>query len=55
MARTSNIVIDRLKGIAHPRIPHFMYPVDYGYLAATISGDGDGIDVFVGTAPTREL
>ncbi|MGW6936611.1 inorganic diphosphatase [Lentzea sp. NPDC054927] len=45
------IVIDRPKGKPHPRIPEVIYPLDYGYLAGTTSGDGDGIDVFVGSAP----
>nr|WP_249361993.1 inorganic pyrophosphatase [Gordonia araii] len=27
-----------------------VYPLDYGYLAGTSSGDGEGIDLFVGTA-----
>ncbi|WP_231857666.1 inorganic diphosphatase [Tsukamurella pulmonis] len=46
---TSTLVIDRRAGSAHPRIPHAVYPLDYGYLVGTTGGDGDGIDVFVGT------
>jgi len=46
----SEIVIDRPKGTAHPRYPDFIYKVDYGYLENTSSMDGDGIDVWVGTA-----
>lgn len=46
---TSNIVIDRPKGSAHPRYSHMIYPLDYGYLDGTSSGDGDGIDVWVGS------
>lgn len=26
------------------------YPIDYGYLEATRGGDGEGVDVFVGTS-----
>ncbi len=44
------IVIDRPKGSAHPRYPAMIYPVDYGYLEDTTSGDGAGIDVWRGSA-----
>ena len=47
---SSEIVIDRPKGTAHPQYPSFIYKVDYGYLKNTSSMDGDGIDVWVGTA-----
>lgn len=46
----SNIVIDRPKGSRHPRHPGYVYPVDYGYLENTVSMDGGGIDVWVGSA-----
>ncbi len=45
----SEIVIDRPKGSAHPRYPHLLHEVAYGYLKNTASPDGDGIDVWVGT------
>jgi inorganic pyrophosphatase len=44
------VTVDRPRGTAHPRYPHAVYPVDYGYLPNTTSGDGDGIDVFRGSA-----
>lgn len=50
LVRTSNVVIDRPMGRAHPRIPEATYPLDYGYLDGTVGGDGEGIDVFVGSA-----
>jgi inorganic pyrophosphatase len=43
------LVIDRPRGSAHPRYPDSIYPVDYGYLEGTLSGDGHGIDVWRGT------
>ena len=46
----NGIVIDRPKGTAHPRFPGMIYPVDYGYLEQTIGGDGEEIDIFVGSA-----
>ena len=54
LVATSVIVIDRPKGSTHPRIPAAIYPVAYGYLEGTSAGDGEGIDVWVGsvTPPT---
>lgn len=49
------LVIDRPKGSAHPRFPQFLYPLDYGYLAGTQGGDGDGIDVWLGSRGNRTL
>lgn len=46
---SSEIVLDRPRGTAHPRYPDFIYPLDYGYLQGTRSSDGDGIDVWVGS------
>ena len=51
LVESSNIIIDRRQGAAHPRYPNFIYPYDYGYLSDTSSGDGDGIDIWVGTGP----
>lgn len=50
LVESSTIVIDRAKGSTHPRHEEVVYPVDYGYLEGTTAGDGDGIDVFRGTA-----
>lgn len=50
IVRGSEVVVDRPRGSAHPRYPEAIYPLDYGYLAGTVGGDGDGIDVFVGSA-----
>lgn len=46
------LVIDRPRGTAHPKFHDFIYPVDYGYLHGTSSMDGQGIDVWCGTADT---
>lgn len=53
LAEQSQIVIDRPKGMAHPKFPDFIYKVDYGYLENTSSMDGEGIDVWVGTKETK--
>ena len=49
----SEIVIDRPKGTTHHKYPDLIYKVDYGYLKNTSSMDGDGIDVWVGTAGNK--
>ena len=46
---TNPIVIDRPQGSSHPRYPTVIYPLDYGYLENTTSGDGGGIDVWLGS------
>lgn len=46
---SSETMIDRPKGTAHPRYPDLIYPFDYGYLVSTVAGDGDGIDLFIGS------
>src|SRR5690349_13315470 len=43
------VIIDRSKGTAHPRFAEMIYPVDYGYLKNTTGGDGNEIDIFVGS------
>ena len=55
LIKSSEIVIDRPKGTRHPRYPDLIFPLDYGYLKGTIGGDGDGIDVWQGTADHRQL
>jgi len=47
---TSRVIIDRPAGSAHPRFPAVRYPIDYGYLEGTVGGDGEGVDIFVGSA-----
>ena len=49
---TNSLIIDRPKGSPHPRYPHVIYPLDYGYLEDTISSDGGGIDVWLGSLNT---
>ena len=52
---TSEVIIDRPKGSTHWRFPDYVYPLDYGYLKSTASMDGDGIDVWIGTAEERKI
>ena len=40
------VIIDRKMGSAHPKHV-FIYPVNYGYVPNTISGDGEELDCYV--------
>ncbi|MFN8492923.1 MAG: hypothetical protein U0350_35295 [Caldilineaceae bacterium] len=53
LVAASTIVIDRPKNSPHPRFPEIIYPFDYGYLDGTVSGDGQGIDVWLGSEQTQ--
>ena len=55
LIKTNSITIDRPKGKPHPRYPDMIYPLDYGYLENTSAGDGDGIDVWIGTSKKKAL
>ncbi len=48
LVRMHELIVDRPKGSPHPNFPDAIYPVDYGYLKGTLSGDGDGVDVWKG-------
>ncbi len=48
---SSNLIVDRPRGSLHPRYAAFAYPLDYGYLEGTRAGDGEGIDVWIGSLP----
>lgn len=42
-------VLERPQGSPHPQLPHIRYPFDYGFLAGTQGGDGEGLDVVLGS------
>jgi len=50
-----SVVVDRPKGSAHPDIPELIYPFDYGYLTGLRSGDGDEVDVWIGSLQRRVI
>jgi inorganic pyrophosphatase len=50
LCRSARHVVDRPAGTAHPRFPEWVYPLAYGYLDDTTGGDGQGIDVWFGSA-----
>lgn len=55
LVAVGRIVVDRPKESAHPKVPEFVYPLDYGYLAGTVGGDGEGVDVWVGDGPDKRV
>jgi inorganic pyrophosphatase len=55
LVASSGIRIDRPKGSHHPKYTEMVYPLDYGYLEESRSGDGSGIDVWLGSSGTRDL
>lgn len=40
------VTMDRQLGSTHPKYD-FFYPVNYGYIKGTISGDGEELDAYV--------
>ena len=52
---TNMIIIDRPRGKPHSRYPKLVYPFDYGYVQNTTAGDGDGIDVWMGSLDLKTL
>ncbi|MCB8954155.1 MAG: inorganic diphosphatase [Ardenticatenales bacterium] len=46
LGRRVRVVIDRPMGSRHPRYG-FAYPVNYGYVPGTMSGDGEELDAYV--------
>ena len=46
LGQTVSVVMDRPMGSKHPK-HGFVYPVNYGYIPGTISGDGEELDAYV--------
>ena len=46
LGKQVNVVMDRPLGSKHPKWG-FVYPVNYGYIPNTVSGDGEEIDAYV--------
>ena len=55
LIESSEIVLDRPKGSRHPTYTNIVFPLDYGYLEGTTTVDGNGIDIWSGTAEHRRL
>ena len=46
LGKKVNVVMDRKLGTKHPKWG-FVYPVNYGFIPNTISGDGEELDAYV--------
>ena len=46
LGKTVTVKMDRPKGSHHPKWG-FVYPVNYGFIENTISGDGEELDAYV--------
>lgn len=55
LVASSSVIIDRPRRSAHPRNPNLIYPFDYGYLEGTTAGDGQGIDVWLGSGDRGQV
>lgn len=49
------VEVDRPKGSTHLCYPTLRYPLDYGYLQGVRAGDGDHLDLWVGSRDDREI
>ena len=55
LVEASEIIIDRPKDSRHPMHSMVAYPLDYGYLKGTQSGDQAGIDIWIGSHPNQDI
>ena len=55
LVASSTLKVDRPRGTTHPRYPDMVYPLDYGYLEGTLSADGGGIDIWVGSLADKRV
>lgn len=46
LGKEVEVVMDRPLGTKHPK-HGFVYPVNYGYIPGTVSGDGEELDAYV--------
>ena len=46
LGKKVHIVMDRPMGVKHPKW-NFIYPLNYGYVPNTISGDGAELDAYI--------
>lgn len=47
LGRTVEVTVDRPLGSAHPEHPALVYPINYGFVAGTVAGDGEPLDAYV--------
>lgn len=46
LGKKVNVAVDRTLGSRHPE-HGFIYPINYGYIPNTISGDGEEVDAYI--------
>ena len=46
LGKIVNVKVDRALGSRHPK-HGFIYPVNYGYIPGTMSGDGEELDAYI--------
>lgn len=46
IGKSVHVIIDRPMGSVHPEY-NFLYPINYGYIPDTISGDGEELDAYI--------
>lgn len=46
LGKKVKVVMDRPMGSKHPK-SNFIYPINYGYVPNTISGDGEELDAYI--------
>ena len=46
LGKKVRVIMDRPMGCKHPK-HGFVYPVNYGYIPDTVSGDGEELDAYV--------
>lgn len=46
LGKTVAVVVDRPQGTPHPRFG-WAYPINYGFVPNTISGDGEELDAYI--------
>ena len=46
LGKIVKVEMDRMMGSAHPK-HGFIYPVNYGFIPNTVSGDGEELDAYV--------
>ena len=46
LGKKVKVVMDRPMGSKHPKW-NFLYPINYGYVPNTISGDGEELDAYI--------
>lgn len=47
IGKNVEVIIDRPLGSVHPKYDDFIYPINYGYVSSTKSGDGEELDCYI--------